>query len=99
MHPLSLETHCNITSMLENGYSVWKIASRLGVGKSTIGEICSQLTLPLKENLGGHPSILSSQDKQHLVCLVTTGGADTATQTGTFHHYQHSNHHSIHSKP
>ena len=66
--------------MLENGDSIHKIAAKLGVGKSTIGEIRSGMELPMKENHGGRPSKLTPHDHRHLVRLVTTGKADTATQ-------------------
>jgi transposase len=80
MHPLSPEQKSNIIFMLESGQSVRHIASKLGVGKSTIGEVQSQIKSSLKDNLGGCPSKLTPQNQHHLVQLVSTGKADTATQ-------------------
>jgi DNA-binding NarL/FixJ family response regulator len=59
MHPLSPEQQSNIIFMLESGKSVCYIASKLGVGKSTVGEVRSEIKSFLKENLGGRPSKLT----------------------------------------
>lgn len=67
MRPLSPEQHSNVISMLQNGASVRKIASKLGVGKSTVQEIQSGMDFSLKENHGGRPSKLSPQDRRHIV--------------------------------
>ena len=67
MRPLSQELRSNIIFMLENGHSIRKIAVKLGVGKSTIGEIHSGIELPMKENHGGHPSKLTPHDHRHLI--------------------------------
>ena len=80
MYPLSPEQQSNIIFMLESGKSVCYIASKLGVRKSTVGEVQSEIKSSLKENLGGCPSKLTPQDQHHLVQLVSTGKADTATQ-------------------
>lgn|SRR5215470_2064560 len=80
MKSLSLNTHRIIISMLENGDSCRKIAKKLDVGSSTVAEIRSQVTTPLKHNSGGHPAKLSPHDCRHLVRLIVSGKADTAPQ-------------------
>ena len=79
MCSLSAKQRSNIIFMLQNGNSVHKIAAKLGVGKSTVGEVQSEMQSPLKENLRGHPSKLT-QDCHYIIQLITTGKADTATQ-------------------
>ena len=66
--------------MLENGDSIRKIGCKLGVGKSTVGEIRSQLQSSVKENLEGRPSKLTANDRRYLTRLISTGRADTASQ-------------------
>lgn len=80
MKPLSLDTRRTILSMLENGDSCRKIANKLHVGPSTVAELRSQVTAPLKHNAGGRPATLSPHDRRHLVRLVVSGKADTAPQ-------------------
>jgi transposase len=62
MRPLSSEQKANIIFMLDSGKSIRDIASKLGVGKSTVGEVRSEIKSSLKENLGGCPSKLTPHD-------------------------------------
>lgn len=80
MRSLSIDTQRTIISMLENGDSCHQIAARLGVGHSTVAELCSQITGSLTKNPGGCPVKLSLYDRHKLVRLVTTGKANTAIQ-------------------
>jgi DNA-binding NarL/FixJ family response regulator len=62
MCSLSPKQKSNIIFMLESGKSVHDIASKLGIGKSTVGEVQSEIKSSLKDNHGGHPSKLTPQD-------------------------------------
>ena len=79
MHPIAPETRRNITSLLEQEFSIRQIAKKCGVSKSTVQNICKMLTPTIKKPSAGHPPKLSLQDKHACVHAITSGGLETAT--------------------
>lgn len=80
MHPLSTDTTNAVLSLLQDGHSCRSIASKLHIGHSTVSEIRSRALTPFPTNIGGRPTKLTPYDHRHLVRLVTSGQADTASQ-------------------
>jgi len=67
MKPTSATQHSSVISLLQDGYSVCQIASKTGLGRSTIGCIKQEVGTD-KENLkGGCPSVTNS-NTHHLKC-------------------------------
>ena len=82
MQPISSSHRSTIISLLAEGYSVRQIQSRTGLGKSTIGRISKEVDL--ENNKGGHPSKLSTRNKQSIICQITTGKLDNAVEATHF---------------
>jgi transposase len=80
MKSLSNEQRRTILVMLENGKSVWHIANYLGVGKSTVSSLRSQLSSTAKQAVTGRPRKITPQDIRRLVRFVTTAKVDNACQ-------------------
>src|SRR5215813_504262 len=84
MHPISSTQKENILSLASNGYPICQIASRTGVGRSTINRILQE-HLPNRElPSAGHPSKLSFTDKHSVLLQIITGRATNAVQA-TYH--------------
>src|SRR3954471_14622346 len=64
-YPLSPEQQSNIVFMLESGKSVCYIASKLGVGKSTVGEVQSEIKSSPKKTLVD--ALLSSPPRTDII--------------------------------
>jgi len=76
MHSTSSAQHSSIISLLHEGYSLYQIQSRTGLGKSTVARIKKEVDMDKKNCKGGYPSKLSYQDKQSILCQITTGQVD-----------------------
>ena len=61
-----------------------QIQTKTGIGKSTIGRIKQEVDLEIENNKAGHPSKLSSRNKQAIICQITTGQLDNAVQATKF---------------
>ena len=80
MKSIPTPKRANILVMSESGLSARQIASKTGLGKSTVARVIKEL-LPEKENIKlGHPSKLFSLDKRKIVSSITTGKAVNAVQ-------------------
>ena len=80
MKSIPTSIKANILVLSESGLSAGQIASKTGLGKSTVARVIKEI-LPEKENIKlGHPSKLSSLDKRRVVSSITTGKADNAVQ-------------------
>ena len=76
--PSPLRAHIIVLS--NSGLSARQIASKTGLGKSTVARVIREI-LPEKENVKlGRPSKLSALDKRRIVSSITTGRADNAVQ-------------------
>ena len=84
MKPTSSSQCSTVISLLTEGYSVHQIESKTGLGKSTIGRIKKEVDLDKENSKGGHPSKLTHRDKQSIICQITTGKLDNATQATHF---------------
>ena len=70
----------NILVLSTSGLSIRQIASKTGLGKSTIARVINQNT-PNKENIKmGRPSKLTLHDKRALVHRIISGKASNAVQ-------------------
>jgi len=80
MKQIPIEKCCAVLTLLENGQSCHKIATQLQLGHSTVAEIHQQVTTPLPKASGGHPTKLTPYAHRCIVCLITSGQADNASQ-------------------
>jgi transposase len=80
MKSIPTPIRANILVLFESGLFARQIASKTGLGESTVARVINE-TLPEKENVKlGHPSKLSSLDRRRIVSSITTGKADNAVQ-------------------
>ena len=80
MKSIPTSVGANILVLSESGLPARQIASKTGLGKSTVARVIKEI-LPEKENVKlGCPSKLSSLDKRRIVSSITTGKADNAVQ-------------------
>ena len=84
MKPTSFIKCSNLTSLLQEGYSLHQIESKTGLGKSTIGRIKKEVDGDEENSKGGCPSKLSSGDRQTIICQITTGRLDNAVEATHF---------------
>ena len=84
MKPTSSAWHSTAISLLKEGYFLCQIQSKTGLGRSTISRIKQEVDLDKENSKGGHPSKLSSRDKQSIICQITTGKLDNAVQATHF---------------
>ena len=84
MKPTSATQHSTVISFLKQEYSVCKIESKTGLGRSTVHRIKKKTNLDKENSKGGHPSKLSSYDIQSIICQITTGKLDNAVQAAHF---------------
>jgi len=80
MKQIPIEKHRASLTLLENRQSCHKIATQLQLGHSTVADICQQVTTPLPKASGGHPTKLTPYARHCIVCLITSGQADNASQ-------------------
>src|SRR6266568_3899483 len=80
MHPISSAQKENILSLASNQLSTCHIASKLGIGRSTISRVLQE-HLPNQEiPSAGCPSKLSHTNKRSILTQITTGKAANAVQ-------------------
>jgi transposase len=84
MHPLSSSQKENILSLASNQYSVRAIASKLGVGKSTVSEILQNILPNRSKPSSGRPSKLSSYDQHAIIAQINTGKSTNAVQATNY---------------
>jgi transposase len=80
MHATTSAQKENILSLASNGLSTCHIASKLGIGRSTISRVLQELQPCRQVSSGGHPSKLSPTDKRSVLTQITTGKAANAVQ-------------------
>src|SRR6266850_834355 len=80
MHPTSSAQKENILSLASNGFSNHHIASKLGVGRSSVARTLHDLLPNHHTPLTGHPSKLSSTDQHAVITQIKTGKASNAVQ-------------------
>ena len=78
MRPISAAQHDSVVSLLNEEYSHCQIQARTGLGKGTAGRISKEVEENKENHPGGHPSKLSTCNKQSIVCQITTGKLDNA---------------------
>ena len=84
MKPITTSQRTNIISLSSSGLSIRKIASQLGLGKSTVAQVLQDIQLEAPRLSGGHPSKLSSTNKRAIVQKIITGKAKNAVQATQF---------------
>lgn len=80
MHPISFAQKENILSLASNGYSTRSIASKTGIGKSTIAQYLQNILPNRSIPSAGRPSKLSSTDQRVILSQITTGRSANAVQ-------------------
>ena len=80
MHPISSAQKENILSLASNGHSTRSIASKTGMGKSTIAQYLQTLLPNHSIPSAGRPSKLSSTDQRAILSQITTGWSANAVQ-------------------
>ena len=84
MRPTPFAQHSTITSSLLEGYSLHRIQSKTGLGKSTVARIKKEVDQNKENNKRGHPSKLTSCNKQCIMCQITTRRLNNAVQATKF---------------
>src|SRR6266481_4109884 len=84
MRPTSFTQCSSVISLLQEGYSVCQIESKTGLGRFTIGRIKKEVDGDKENSKGGHPSKLSSSDKQSIICQISSGSLDNAVEAAHF---------------
>jgi transposase len=77
MRSLSTDTRDNILSLLQQGYSVRKVADQCHVSKSVVHKFRAKYLSNLTSSPGGRPAKLSAQDKRFCVRAITSGRLET----------------------
>jgi transposase len=78
-------TQClTIISLLQEGYSYTQIQTKTGLGRATISRIKAEVLSDKENNLAGHPSKLTTCDKQSIVHQISSGKLDNAVQATQF---------------
>jgi len=80
MHPISSAQKENILSLDSNGFSNHHIASKLGVGRSTVARKLHDLFPNHHNPLTGCPSKLSSTGQHAVIAQIKTGKASNVVQ-------------------
>jgi transposase len=80
MHPISSAQKENIISLASNGLPTRQIASKLGVGKSTVSRVLQDLLPNRQTPSSGRPARLSPTNKQSIITQITTGRSSNAVQ-------------------
>jgi len=84
MRSISAAQCSSIISLLNEGYSHCQIQERTGLGKDTVGRISKEVEGSKENNSGGHPSKLTTCDKQAIIHQITSGKLDNAVQATQF---------------
>jgi transposase len=80
MHPISSAQKENIISLASNGLPTRQIASKLGVGKSTVSRVLQDLLPNRQTPSSGRPARLSPTNKRSIITQITTGRSSNAVQ-------------------
>ena len=67
MKAISTAYHLSVVSLLNQGYSHHQIQTKTGLGKGTVGRIAKEVGNNKENNLGGHPSKVSTCDKAAII--------------------------------
>ena len=84
MKAISAEKHSSVISLLKEDYLYHQIMTKVGVGMATVNRISREVDLEKENNSGGHPSKLSTYDKQSIMHQITSGKLDNAVQATQF---------------
>ena len=84
MKAISTAQYNSVLSLLNEGYSQRQIKDKTGLGKGTISRISKEVDGSKENNCGGHPSKLSTHDKQSIVCQIKSGKLDNAVEATQF---------------
>ena len=71
-------------SLLEQGYSYHQIHNKTSISLGTISKIGKEVDANKENNSGGHPSKLSTCDKQSIIWQINSGRLDNAVQATNF---------------
>jgi DDE superfamily endonuclease/Transposase len=80
MKPISSAQKNNILSLASSGLSICKMATKLNIPKSTIGEYLQDLLPDRKTTKTGRPPKLSPTDQHAIINQIHTGKAENAAQ-------------------
>ena len=80
MHPISSANKENIISLASNGHSLRSIASKTGVGKSTVSRVLQDILPNHSKPSSGHPSKLSPTSQHAIIRQIDTGKAENAVE-------------------
>ena len=80
MHPISSANKENILSLASNGYSIHHIASKTGVGRSTVSRVLQNITPHHSIPSSGCPFKLSATSQHAIITQINTGRAENAVE-------------------
>ena len=78
MCPILSAKRSFVISLLNEGYSLCQVKSKIGIGKSTIARIKKKVDSDKENGKGGCPTKLSHHDKQSILRQIITGRLDNA---------------------
>ena len=84
MKPISTPQRHSIISLSSLGLSSRKIASQIGLGKSTVCQVLQEVQPERSRLSGGCPSKLTSTNKRTIVQQIITGKAKNAVEATYF---------------
>ena len=73
-----------VITLLQDGYTYSKIQTKTGLGKATISRVKAEALADKENNPSGHPSKLTTHNKQSIICQISTGKLDNAVQAAHF---------------
>jgi Trp repressor protein len=68
--------HSTVITLLQEGYTYSKIQTKTGLEKATISRVKAEALADKENNPAGHPSKLTTYDKQSIIHQISTGKLD-----------------------
>ena len=84
MRSITPAQRSTVITLLQDGYTYSKIQTKTGLGKATISRVKAEALADKENNPSGHPSKLTTHDKQSIICQISTGKLDNAVQAAHF---------------
>jgi transposase len=84
MRPISSAQCLRVITLYSETPSIRTVASKTGLGKSTVAEVVTQLEVGKEKRRKGRPPKLSESDRHQILCQITTGQLDNATEATHF---------------
>jgi transposase len=84
MRPITPAQHLRVITLYSETPSIRHVASKTGLGKSTVAEVVSGVEVDMEKRRKGRPPKLSEHNKRQILRQITTGRLDNASQATQF---------------